>query len=513
MRPSTFISVGYALAALSLLAPRAAATDPASMWSVDRQSRTHHCVQMREAVIPLYFPDGTPTGFYAWADDPSDNGSWTDCGLGYMEIDAQEMLTSGDGTRFYFRPGGPFYINQENNGQYGHIKRTDMISPPTPEPQNINGQPIGTSTDPATARSYYITPTRIPDDMYYKPPIQHGSTGSKWWNYANTGYDKTDGRGDWTYLFWSVVQTGTDADFPDNVTRGGGLVRALGRRDRLFHRGDVFPLTGKSYAPNDEINGAVTSVYGRSAGDGGGSWIYAWLIHSHQKAFGPIVPSVRVYQPTTPRIHEAPVQQSAVPGQSVTLSVVAAGVPAPTYRWFKNGTAMTGATSAALTLDNVQTTDDADYHVEVKNGSGTLTTTPVRLAIVNAFQGFVLSHGLNPATDGAPTASPAGDGIANLLKFILDEDPRSALAWQPDCRVEATTTPELVFRYQRRKSIEPAAVAVEHSTDLQNWSTALHGEGGVTFTMQSIDDRLDEVTVRIPLQGSSSRFVRLRVTL
>jgi len=109
--------------------------------------------------------------------------------------------------------------------------------------------------------SYYITPTRIPTDMYYKPPSIGGSP--TWYTYGNPGYDKTGGRGDWTYIVWSCVQQGNGAAYPKNITRGGGLVRALGKRDALFNPCRVAPIVGISYGPGDRQNGVVTGVSNR----------------------------------------------------------------------------------------------------------------------------------------------------------------------------------------------------------------------------------------------------------
>jgi len=272
------------------------ATSPSSDWNVAGQKRSRDCVPMKYATATLLFPDGTPTGFYVRGDDPSKNGSGTDCRVGYMEIDAQEILYTGDGKDLYFHAGGGSseYNDPVNNGQYGHVWVTDMLDRPTLSPEGINGKSCTASTTPGTDFSYYITPTRIPTDMYYKPPSV-GGAGSKWYTYGNPGYDKTGGRGDWTYIVWSVVQNGSSSLYPADNLGGGGLVRALGKRDKVFHRCDIYKVVGNSYGTNDAKNGVVTNIYGKTRADATGSWIYGWLIHSYQKTGGPLVPCVRSY--------------------------------------------------------------------------------------------------------------------------------------------------------------------------------------------------------------------------
>ena len=273
------------------------ATDPAENWNVDGQQRTRSSAPMKYATATLRFPDATPTGFYVRADDPSNMGSSPDLPNGYMEIDAQEILYTGDGKDLYFHPGGGHneYVDEVNNGQYGHIWVTDMTARPTLQPQNLNGKPCAASTTPGTAFSYYITPTRIPSDMMYKPPGIVGNSGAKWWTYGNPGFDKTEGRGDWTYIVWSCVQNGNSGYYPADYKNGGGMVRALGKRDKVFHRGDIYKIVGNSYGTNDVKNGVVTNIYGKTRADATGSWIYGWLVHSYQRTGGPLVPCVRSY--------------------------------------------------------------------------------------------------------------------------------------------------------------------------------------------------------------------------
>jgi hypothetical protein len=211
----------------------------------------------------------------------------------------------GDGS---LRAGDRPYLTSDGNAWQrgmaynpvtGHLLIVNRF-PPGNETVNIlsgtDGTDLGTldmsSSVLSDSGSYYITPTRIPTDMYYKPPSIGGSP--TWYTYGNPGYDKTDGRGDWTYIVWSVVQNGGPA-YPGNVNSGGGLVRALGKRDAIFKRCDVSPLIGLSYGAGDVQNGTVTSIYGDTTAGTNSSPIYGWLVFSYQKTGQPIVPCVRRY--------------------------------------------------------------------------------------------------------------------------------------------------------------------------------------------------------------------------
>src|SRR5437588_12505062 len=91
-------------------------------WNVNGQKRTRTPAAMKEALVPLRFADGTPTGFFAHADDPSKDGDGgKPCARGFMEMDAQEIITTATGMRLLFHAGGGpgLYNDPVENGQYG----------------------------------------------------------------------------------------------------------------------------------------------------------------------------------------------------------------------------------------------------------------------------------------------------------------------------------------------------------------------------------------------------------
>jgi hypothetical protein len=86
--------------------------------------------------------------------------------------------------------------------------------------------------------------------------------------------------------------------------------------------------------------------------------------------------------------------QSVVEGTSATFSVAAAGLPAPTYRWYFTPTGsstpqalndvagkLTGTSTASLTVSNVQNPDVGDYVCIATNTVGTATSIAAQLAI------------------------------------------------------------------------------------------------------------------------------------
>jgi hypothetical protein len=68
-------------------------------------------------------------------------------------------------------------------------------------------------------------------------------------------------------------------------------------------------------------------------------------------------------------------------GGSATFSVTATGVPAPTYQWRKDGTAIAGATTATFQIVAANGDDAGIYDVVVGNAAGTVTSDPAVLTV------------------------------------------------------------------------------------------------------------------------------------
>ena len=87
-------------------------------------------------------------------------------------------------------------------------------------------------------------------------------------------------------------------------------------------------------------------------------------------------------------ITSQPASRVNVAGTTATFSVIVGGITSPSYQWQKNGVVMTdggnvsGSTAATLTLSNVQDADAASYVVVVTNVTGSITSSPAMLTVV-----------------------------------------------------------------------------------------------------------------------------------
>src|SRR5262249_18004514 len=76
-----------------------------------------------------------------------------------------------------------------------------------------------------------------------------------------------------------------------------------------------------------------------------------------------------------------PVSRTAFVGDTASFSVIAQGVPPPSYQWFKDGAPIADANAATLTLTNVQLNSAGSYSVTVTNVSGSVTSNPATLTV------------------------------------------------------------------------------------------------------------------------------------
>lgn len=84
---------------------------------------------------------------------------------------------------------------------------------------------------------------------------------------------------------------------------------------------------------------------------------------------------------TPPTIAVAPAPVSISVGGLASFTVSANGSAPFTYQWLKNGTSISGATSATLSLSNVDLTTAGLFSVTVTNSAGSVTSLPALLTV------------------------------------------------------------------------------------------------------------------------------------
>jgi hypothetical protein len=84
-----------------------------------------------------------------------------------------------------------------------------------------------------------------------------------------------------------------------------------------------------------------------------------------------------------PVINTQPSGETVAAGANVTFIVAANGTPTPTFQWRKNGVAISGATSATLTLNSVTSADAATYTAVATNSAGVAISNGAVLTVTS----------------------------------------------------------------------------------------------------------------------------------
>lgn len=132
----------------------------------------------------------------------------------------------------------------------------------------------------------------------------------------------------------------------------------LGRSDNTVTSGTSFPLVGLQPGVNYTLSVSAISPTGASA------------------------PSVIPFAlPVPPSITAQPQSRTLNAGESFSLSVTATGTGPLSYRWFRDGSELSGQTSATLTVQSATAQDEGSYIVRVSNDHGTDESDPAIVTV------------------------------------------------------------------------------------------------------------------------------------
>jgi hypothetical protein len=124
-----------------------------------------------------------------------------------------------------------------------------------------------------------------------------------------------------------------------------------------------------------------------------------------------------------PTITTQPTSQTVTPGTTVTFNGAASGSPTPTYQWYKNGAALSGATSASLVLNSVIAADAGNYTFVATNTAGSATSN-IAVLTVNTSTGDVA-----PAFTTQPVSQTAATGSTVTFSVVATGSPTPIVTW------------------------------------------------------------------------------------
>jgi len=233
---------------------------------------------------------------------------------------------------------------------------------------------------------------------------------------------------------------------------------------------------------------------------------------------------------SAPAITIQPQNRVVTAGQNAVLSATVTGVhgsnafqwkrlPAGGSSWFtlSDGSLYTGTSTASLTVLNTTASMTGDqYEYVVTNAVGSNTSNPATLTIaplsappnnppatLGAWQNlwFTPSQLSNSAVSAA-LATPANDGVANLIKYAFNLSPFSPPSFDgnPPLPQPVVSNGNLVLTFNATQT--DLAYSVQASTDLINWTT----QGVVIQTNGT------QITASYPIPTAGSVFLRIGVT-
>ncbi|PTX94320.1 immunoglobulin domain-containing protein [Opitutus sp. ER46] len=110
-------------------------------------------------------------------------------------------------------------------------------------------------------------------------------------------------------------------------------------------------------------------------------------------------------------------------GTNVTLKITATGSPSPTYQWYRDTTAIAGATNASYTIGSATQADMANYSVTVTSNLVTYTSSPTN---VQVFESHVTVPGITLVSVPIGRTVAAGQGVT----FAVEAASASPMTYQ-----------------------------------------------------------------------------------
>jgi hypothetical protein len=153
-----------------------------------------------------------------------------------------------------------------------------------------------------------------------------------------------------------------------------------------------------------------------------------------------------------PIITRHPVNRTVSPGSRAVFRVVAEDSGALRYRWYKDGTVISGETSCELIIENAQMKDEGEYHVRIWNAHTRVNSNSAWLRIL-----------LPPSITSQPrnvTTTPGGEA---KFEIHVEGTPRLNFQWfKNGVPLLKQTSPSLIIKSVKTSDSGTYAVQVSN---------------------------------------------------
>lgn len=121
-----------------------------------------------------------------------------------------------------------------------------------------------------------------------------------------------------------------------------------------------------------------------------------------------------------PAIAISPLSQHVVTGNAFTLTVAVTGMGPFSYQWFKDGTAISGATNASYAITGATSANGGSYVVQVATPAGTLSTSPAVVSVTSVSDSRIVNLSVRAfAGSGAQTLTVGLVFNGSVAKGVL----------------------------------------------------------------------------------------------
>jgi predicted aconitase with swiveling domain len=177
-------------------------------------------------------------------------------------------------------------------------------------------------------------------------------------------------------------------------------------------------FNGTNLTNNAQISGATTNLLNLTGVGVSNAGNYRVVVTDrHANSSTSSVATLTIWLP--PAITAQP-QSSTMPvGSNVLFSVIAEGTAPLAYQWRSNGIAISGATSASLSLTNLQLATTGDYTVVITNVAGSTTSAVAVLTVL-----------FPPSITTQPQSAAVSVGSNVLFSVIVDGAAPLAYQWR-----------------------------------------------------------------------------------
>ncbi len=174
------------------------------------------------------------------------------------------------------------------------------------------------------------------------------------------------------------ASSSTQAVAPAITSAPGNQVVVAGTPVSLTVTATGSPLQYQWLKNSSAIAAATNATYQISSAQAADSGAYSVTVSNSAGSVTSASCTLSVLLP--PTISQQPASQTPSLGGSATFSVTASGSAPLAYQWFRNGTAIQGATSSTFLISSVQSSDVASYNVRISNSAGQATSASATLS-------------------------------------------------------------------------------------------------------------------------------------